>query len=443
MTTTQVHIGMDDIDSPRGGCTTHFASLLVEQLTESHVKWNDYPNLVRLNPNIPYRTRGNGAVALRFEIESDILDDLYDLIMKNVWSYVEGEYPNTNPGIVLVLGDIPEQVVKLSKRAMWRALPISLGVKTVEKLDIKHIAFGNARGLIGALASVGNRLGDDHTFEYLAYRSIDDGNLKRGVDPDSVYKMDEQWGGHLFSNIDRDSGRILIEPHGPDPVLFGVRGENPKTLIKAVQIVRAQQPIERWMIYRTNQGTGEHLTHRKKVSELRPYMAAEIEGEVSSRPRVFEGGHMLFTLLDDTGSIDCMAYEPAGKFRDVVQMLREGDRISLGVGVRPASRTHGLTLNIERLAVVQLVVEELRNPVCIECGKRMKSAGKGKGFKCTKCGFKDSKAEKIEEKIKRKLNQAQYLPPHSAQRHLTRPAERLQKKNEGIPSFLVSDWHYP
>ena len=71
---------MDDIDSPNGGCTTHFASYLVEQLESSGVYWLDYPNLIRLNPNIPYRTRGNGAVSLKFEIESSEIDELLTII---------------------------------------------------------------------------------------------------------------------------------------------------------------------------------------------------------------------------------------------------------------------------------------------------------------------------------------------------------------------------
>ena len=70
MTRENITIGMDDIDSPNGGCTTHFASLLVEELDKIVEKWLDYPNLIRLNPNIPYRTRGNGAVALRFTVDS-------------------------------------------------------------------------------------------------------------------------------------------------------------------------------------------------------------------------------------------------------------------------------------------------------------------------------------------------------------------------------------
>jgi len=95
-----VQIGMDDIDSPDGRCTTHFASIMAERLREWNVEWVDYPNLIRLNPSIPYRTRGNGAVALRFIVEQNALDSIIPIVEGLVQDYVEKEYPNINPGIV-------------------------------------------------------------------------------------------------------------------------------------------------------------------------------------------------------------------------------------------------------------------------------------------------------------------------------------------------------
>lgn len=443
MTETSIHIGMDDIDSPRGGCTTHFASLLVEKLTERKVSWIDYPNLIRLNPNVPFRTRGNGAVALRFKVSEIDSRELLDLIMTQVWNYVQGDYPNTNPGVVLVTGSIPEQVVELSRRAMWRALPIELAERLLEKLEVPHIAFGNSRGLIGALSAIGNQLINDHTYEFIAYRSIEEGHGKRGVDPSSVLEMDKQFGDVLFSNIDPDDGRILIEPHGPDPVIYGIRGEKPDILIEASKLVSSKQSIDRWMLFRTNQGTAQHLENSVRVSNLRPYMAARVEGLVDSTPKAIEGGHVLFSLRDYTGPVSCAAYEPTGKFRDIVLMLREGDKISVGAGVRPASRTHSMTLNIEELIVLELNLVELKNPKCQMCGKRMKSAGVEKGFKCSKCGFKDSKAKKVSERIERILRPGIFLPSYSAQRHLTRPKERFNKVNNGIPLDLINKWHSP
>ena len=70
-----IHLGIDDIDSLKGGCTTHLAALLVQSLSEVEgLSFLDYPNLVRLNPNIPWKTRGNGAVCFRLHVEDE---DLY------------------------------------------------------------------------------------------------------------------------------------------------------------------------------------------------------------------------------------------------------------------------------------------------------------------------------------------------------------------------------
>ena len=131
-----VQIGMDDIDSPDGRCTTHFASIIVEQLGEWNVEWLDYPNLIRLNPNIPYRTRGNGAVALRFMIEQSGLDSIISMVDGQVREYVEKEYPNTNPGVVFLEDEVPEQVLRLSQLALWRVVPIELAMRIIRKNNI-------------------------------------------------------------------------------------------------------------------------------------------------------------------------------------------------------------------------------------------------------------------------------------------------------------------
>ena len=62
MTMNTMHIGLDDTDSTRKGCTTYVAALLVEKLQKLDANFIDYPNLIRLNPNVPWKTRGNGAL---------------------------------------------------------------------------------------------------------------------------------------------------------------------------------------------------------------------------------------------------------------------------------------------------------------------------------------------------------------------------------------------
>ncbi len=437
-----VQIGMDDIDSPDGGCTTHFASIIVERLNEWNVEWTDYPNLVRLNPGIPYRTRGNGAVALRFLINHEDVDSIMPMVEGLIHDYVDEEYPNTNPGVVLLNGDVPKQVQNLAELALWRVVPIRLAKRVIGNCTISHYTSGNGRGLIGALSSVANMLQEDHTYEYIAYRSMEDCENPRGVDVESVYAMDKTMGNHVFSNIDSSTNRIMIEPHGPDPVLFGVRGESAEYVIDAGKQVKSKQKVDRWMVFRSNQGTGEHLKHRVEIRNLRPYMAAVVRGRVESMPKMVEGGHTIFSISDDEGKIDCAAYEPSGKFREIVMNLMIGDLIIVHAGVRPASRLHGQTLNLEGLEVIELAnAIEYSNPICSQCGKRMKSAGREKGYKCVKCGYKDIDVGKIETHCLRDLHIGLYLPPTRSQRHLTRPLARIGKMNSGKPENLVAKWH--
>src|SRR2546425_12013179 len=56
-------IGVDDTDSLRGMCTTFLATEIVRDLT-TDFDLIGYPRLVRLNPNIPWKTRGNGAICV-------------------------------------------------------------------------------------------------------------------------------------------------------------------------------------------------------------------------------------------------------------------------------------------------------------------------------------------------------------------------------------------
>ena len=442
MSKMQIQIGMDDIDSPVGGCTTHFASILVERLNKWSVEWTDYPNLIRLNPGIPYRTRGNGAVALHFEVEGMDIDDIISLVEKQVNDYVDKDYPNTNPGVVVLEGKLPRQVVNLSRLALWRVVPIALAKRIIETCSIPYFTGGNGRGLIGALSSVGNSLHEDHTYEYIAYRSLKDCNRERGVDAKSVIKMDKEMGNRVFSNVDQSTGRIMVEPHGQDPVLYGIRGEQAEFVIRAGQKVKSKQAVDRWMVFRSNQGTGEHLKHRVEIMNLRPYMAALVKGMVVSKPRMIEGGHVIFSIEDKSGRVDCAAYEPSGEFREVVMKLIVGDIVCVHVGVRPASRTHGLTLNLEGLEVIEISkASVLSNPICPVCNKRMKSAGKAKGFKCVKCGYKDSEIDKTETELVRNLSRGLYLPPARAQRHLTRPLARIERNNNSLSREIVAKWH--
>ncbi len=59
-----LHIGFDDTDSPKAMCTTYLAYKIVNSLKKQGAEFIDFPYLIRFNPNIPWKTRGNGAVAI-------------------------------------------------------------------------------------------------------------------------------------------------------------------------------------------------------------------------------------------------------------------------------------------------------------------------------------------------------------------------------------------
>jgi len=62
-----LNIGFDDTDSPTGMCTTFLAYKIVDLLQKQKTEFLDFPKLIRFNPNIPWKTRGNGAVSLKIK----------------------------------------------------------------------------------------------------------------------------------------------------------------------------------------------------------------------------------------------------------------------------------------------------------------------------------------------------------------------------------------
>jgi len=154
--------------------------------------------------------------------------------------------------------------------------------------------------------------------------------------------------------------------------------------------------------------------------------------EVVGEPRYIEGSHLIFRIKDESGEIDCAAYEPTKKFRGQLSHLYPGDSVTVFGGVRPAGDKHPMTINVERLQVNSLVKRySTENPMCDACGSRLKSAGKNKGYKCFKCSSVYRDKEPLKKMVDRKINLGEYLPPIVAHRHLTKPLAREGRDNAG------------
>jgi|Deesub1362A_J573_1020465.scaffolds.fasta_scaffold00115_55 tRNA(Ile2)-agmatinylcytidine synthase len=410
------YVGIDDTDSKKGMCTTYLGALLADELSRyTSIK----PKLVRLNPNIRWKTRGNAGICLEMRKKPKGVENL---VLETVEEYAEIDDSNTHPGVVFYQGDkVPEEFSRFYEKCLHEVVTIDEAENLAISYGAEICKFKKGRGIIGALASIGS-IFKDKTYELIAYREKKNWGKERKIDKKSVFKMNERTFPLTFNNVDNE--RILIAPHSPCPVLFGIRGEDPETLKRAFNMIKLGERIERKIIYETNQGTDAHLINVKRISDIKPYSSVILEGEVNSLPRVIKGGHVIFTVTDGSDSIECAAYEPTKEFRHIVKKLVPGDKVRVYGGVRSDPKK---TINLEKIHVMKLAeMYREENPLC-ECGRRMESAGKNQGFRCRIC--KTFKGDKVRVKYPRELEERIYQVPPRAMRHISKPLVRELRTN--------------
>jgi len=387
-------LAFDDTDSRRGGCTTYVATEIVEEFGE----WDllGPPRLVRLNPNIPWKTRGNGALCLRLGRGRGTPRAVGAIHGRPLLSYARGEPapvddamegrvrrilercsafddPTTHPGYA-ILHRRPDPGL------YWRA--VRTIVTVAEALDAARGCgrvggWKEGRGRIGALAAASWRP-RDRTYEVLAYREPSRWGTPREVDEASVVEMDRAFPS-TFNNYDAENRHVVIAPSSPCPVLFGIRGDVPDDLPRAMRSLRTE-PIDRWLLFETNQGTDDHLRSAGPEAPV-PRTSLILDGFVAAEPQVLPGGHVVFPVTHGPEvAVDCAVYEPAKQLRRIARSLRAGDRVRVCGSVRETPRT----LNVEKFAVMALAP-----------GRRTLAVG-------------------------------WYEPPVSARRHLAKPLKRMR-----------------
>ncbi|RLF55465.1 MAG: DNA-binding protein [Thermoplasmata archaeon] len=434
-----VWIGIDDTDSKKGGCTTYVAYRLIDRLLDEGYSLIGFPRLVRLNPNIPWKTRGNGAVSFRIGrgkgksitvgerdgrefpsfgyADNDVdLEHVKEIIEEILEEEAHLSDEATNPGYVITK-EKPER--ELYERCVKSVVSLEDVLRVLRRIGAVYRGYKNGRGIIGATSAISwEPL--DRTFEVITYRRKEMWGRKREVDERSVIEMDRSIRS-TFDNYDYETKRILITPNSPCPVLFGIRGDDPFDLLRAKDMISSED-YAGWLLFETNQATDDHL-ERKKISDIKPYESVIVKGLVDRDPFVIEGGHVIFRIRDDTSSIDCTAYEPTKSFRNIVRKLRRGDVVEVYGGVR----SEPFTINIEKIRIERLarLVVKVENPVCERCKIHMKSIGKGKGYRGRRCGAVKGEEDARYEELERGIRIGFYEVPPSARRHLSKPLKRL------------------
>lgn len=416
-----MYVGIDDTDSEDGMCTTYISSVIIDELKDFGFNIVGYPRLIRLNPFARYKTRGNGALSFKLNVESeDEIPKIKEIVLKNVKKLSRLDDERTNPGVVFYYGEITDELESYSLKAIRSIITIDDAQKFAAKIGADIFKFKKGRGIIGALAAIGCPT-TDKTYELLAYRIPENYGKKRKINYKSVFKMNKNTYPQTFDNVDDDNNYIAVEPHTPCPILYGIRGESPEAVLNAHNMVKVCEPIEKVAVFETNQHTDMHLLKTGKIADMDKFKCYITKGTVKTPPRTYEGGHVIFILKDDSGEIPCAAYEPTKEFRDIVRKLAPGDKLRVYGGIGEKG-----TLNIEKIEILELSkVYKTQNPLC-ECGKRMKSAGSRKGYKCIKCGLKLREGIKDKIEIKRDLKTGFYEVPPSARRHLSKPLIRMK-----------------
>jgi len=397
-------IGIDDTDSPQGMCTTYLGAVLARRLIREHMQVRE-ARLVRLNPNVTFKTRGNAAVML--DVEGDP-DRAFAIACTIVEELADFSCENTNPGVVVTERQ-PDTA--FYRKAVTDFCTIEEAAAILDETGARYRGWKNRRGLIGATAAVASEL-SDRTSEILIYREPDRFGTPRSVDRQSLFDAEAATFPHTWDTVDRVNDVVVCVPHTPDPVLFGIRGESPRWVMAARQMIESETPgLEQ--IWVTNQGTDAHLLG-STIGKLREGLSYRVSGTVADLPKTGPGGHVSFTIRDGDHAVRCMAYEPTKNFRQVVRQLMPGDEVIAAGSYKKGS------INLEKMQVVSLTRQmSTRPPLCPACNKRMTSDGRNKGYKCKKCGSRSDTPDVQE--ISRTLETGWYEVPPTARRHLAKP----------------------
>ena len=437
-----VYLAFDDTDSLRGMCTTFLVTEMVKELDDLDLI--GYPRLVRLNPNVPWKTRGNGALCLRIGHGTGTRFEVGEIAGRVIESFASSrENPPTGPileraaGVLEKWAEFDEDLTnpavavlseKPPQRFYWKAVRDIVAVQDARRIATacgEWKGYKNGRGIVGAVAAAAWRP-RDRTYEVLTYRQRNRWGTEREIDAKSVMEMDHKF-HETFNNYDYLNRKVTISPGSPCPILFGIRAERPARLKAAMRSIRGEK-LERWLIFETNQGTDEHLVRPR--GPLRSHTSVILKGEVRNPPRIHPGGHVIFRL-GHRGGVDCAAYEPSKQFRRVARALMAGDDVAVCGSVRDEPRT----INVEKIQVLKLSHPKVKvsNPSCPRCGKRMKSIGREAGFRCPKCGTRASAKAGIWREAKRSLALGWYEPPVSARRHISKPLRRMGVRANEYP----------
>ncbi|MBW3583307.1 MAG: DUF1743 domain-containing protein [Euryarchaeota archaeon] len=435
-------LAVDDTDTREGGCTTRTGLALatvIERAGGALSGWGliDVPRLVRLCPAVPWKTRGNGAVVLPVgeragkdgqqighdgdtllglgrpsgdEVPDSAVEALKEIVADLLPEPAEGD-ADPQPGAVL-LPHAPDVslyhaavATVITPDSAWRAAPEGT-LRLTER---------PGRGEIGALAAAAWPM-TRYTWEWIAYR--DDADRRPGRDLSREVVEGLLATRRAFDDRDAATGRLRMVPRTPCPVLYGLRGTDPHTILDKVTAL--DDGRHGGLLFRTNQATGDHAAHAS--DQPTPWSVVRTGVTVTAHPERRAGGHLFVRAETDGASLLLAAFEPTKGLRDVLDRTMPGDRLE----VLARTGRDATTLRLEAFRPLTLVprTRSMPNPRCPVCGRAMKSAGHGAGYRCRPCGERaDATVVGVRESVL--ILGSLYQVPDHVRGHLLPPLEGL------------------
>ena len=434
-----LRIGIDNVDSYWGGCTTHFGYLVVKKILSLGGYLVDYPRLIRLNPDIPWKTRGNGCVAIDLMMPKNNVKEFSMWIRRFLLEYIdmiEGASSKNQPAIVIINGDkLDEETLTLLHKLYKKAVRCVVAVVEVinvltsmeDKILLAYYPMG-PRGLIGALSALGNLLTSDYTYELLIYRKLSERRRERfrHIDTKILEILSER--EDTFANVDHETQKILITPAGPDPVIAGIRGDTLTGILSTFRKLEKYINYEGWMIFVTNQGTNENFLHPRDI-DIDYYTQVLLETRLTNMIH-HKGGHISIEALHNHHKFLINFYQESGRMRWVIKKLAYKTKIYIGGGIKP-NRKPGEADKVINPQIVYMpgtpidIIIKAR-PICPSCKVTLKSGGKGNTYKCKKCGYSITG---IEPSINKSMVlPTLLLPPYRSILHISKPLKRIGRE---------------
>ncbi|UXD21901.1 tRNA(Ile2) 2-agmatinylcytidine synthetase [Ignicoccus pacificus DSM 13166] len=358
-------VSLDSFDLPRAGCTTHVASLLMIHLHKKGFEVQDFPRLVRLNPSVPWKTRGNASIA--FEVNGEPQE-----VFEESKHFLRDFMQRVRRGAIAV-----------SEGWLSRDFYLKAVERVVDPRDVKLIVQekgvlweGSERALVGALASMSTTLSDVPNFEMLAYRDPDASGRRKCY----FHPLFEMLHDHLYPLVHESSGPIIC-PRGDDPVLYGIRGRNTAAIVSLAKLIVGERPSMA-VIFRTNQ----HSYDPRELEEMYTYDFGKKRVKITEEEIVEIG--------EDVKLNDYMLFKETGLTKLLRRFMRY-NRILLDMEINVINKPN--VKSISKMKITRGILVNERAPRCPRCGAPMVSMGRRTlTRRCKRCGYRAMALRKLE-----------------------------------------------